>query len=328
MKVCIFGAGALGGHIAAHLIAAKGAEVSVVGRGAQLAAIKERGITLRIGGKELGGKPSVATDNPASLPPQDIVFVALKAHTLPLAAAAIGKLIKPEGCAVFLVNGIPWWFNHGVSGAGGRGTLPLLDPGAALWNNVRPERVIGSVAYSPNELVAPGIIQHSNQNRWVFGEPDGTSSARLTQVAELVRGAGIETSTMSDIRSEIFRKLANNASNNTLCSLTRLDSAAVAGEDGLARLSMGIIGETLAVAAKLGWDMTREINVEQVARRSRGKPGVRPSTFQDVLAGKSLEVEALLGQTQAFARDLGVATPTIDVCLPLLRGLDLSLRAK
>ncbi len=335
MKFCIFGAGALGGHIAAQLIAANNAEVSVVGRGAQLAAIKERGITLRIGGRELGGKPAVATDNPASLPPQDIVFVALKAHTLPAAAEAIGKVIKPDGCAVLLVNGIPWWFNHGAgadkggtSGKGAKGTLALLDPGAGLWNHVRPERVIGSVAYSPNELVAPGIIQHSNQNRWVFGEPDGSSSARLTQVAELVRATGIETTTMADIRGEIFRKLANNASNNTLCSLTRLDSAAVAGDDGLVRLSMGIIGETLAVAAKLGWDMTKEINVEQVAKRSRGKPGVRPSTFQDVLAGKSLEVDALLGQTQAFARDLGVATPTIDVCLPLLRGLDLSLRAK
>ena len=326
MKVCIFGAGALGGHMAAHLIAAKQAEVSLVGRGAQLAAIRERGITLKIGGKEIGGKAAAATDDPASLPPQDIVFTALKAHTLPAAAQAIGKLVKPDGCVVVLVNGIPWWFNHSLPG--NKGTLKLLDPDGGLWNHVGPQRVIGSVAYSPNEVIAPGVIQHSNQNRWVFGEPDGSSSAPLTQVADLVRATGIDTATQSDIRSELFRKLANNASNNTLCSLTRLDSRGVADDDGLAKLSMGIISETLAVAAKLGWDMRKEINVEQVATRARGKPGAKPSTLQDVLAGKALEIDALLGQTQAFARELDVATPVIDVCVALLRGLDTSLRVK
>jgi 2-dehydropantoate 2-reductase len=326
MKVCIFGAGALGGHLAAQLIAAKNCEVSLVARGAHLAAIRERGITLKVGGRELGGKAAAATDNPSTLPPQDIVFVALKAQTLPAATAAIGKLIKPEGCAVFLMNGIPWWFNHALPG--NKGTLPLLDPDGALWREVRPERAVGSVVYSPNEVVAPGMIVNSNQNRWVFGEPDLTASARLKTIVDLVSATGIETTANPDIRAELFRKLANNASNNTLCSLTRLDSAGVAGDDGIVKLSMSIISETLAVAAKLGWDLRKEINVEQVATRARGKPGAKPSTLQDVLAGKSLEIDGLLGQTQAFAREHGVATPVIDVCLPLLRGLDTSLRLK
>lgn len=328
MKVCIFGTGALGGHLAAELIAANNdnAEISLIARGAQLAAIRERGILLKSAGREVGGKPAAATDNPASLPQQDIVFVALKAQMLPAAAQAIGKLIKPDGCAVFLMNGIPWWFNHALPG--NKGTLPLLDPDGALWREVRPERVIGSVVYSPNELVAPGVIVHTNQNRWVFGEPDLSASTRLKAVTDLVSATHIEASVSPDIRRELFRKLANNASNNTLCSLTRLDSAQIASDDGLVRLSKGIISETLAVAAKLGWDMLSEINVEQVATRSRGKPGARPSTLQDVLAGKSLEIDGLLGQTQAFAREHGIATPTIDVCLPLLRGLDVSLRAK
>ena len=326
MKVCIFGAGALGGHLAAQLIAAKNCEVSLVARGAHLAAIRERGITLKVGGRELGGKAAAATDNPATLPPQDIVFIALKAQTLPAAALAIGKLIKPEGCAVFLMNGIPWWFNHALPG--NKGTLPLLDPDGALWREVRPERAVGSVVYSPNEVVAPGVIVNSNQNRWVFGEPDLTASARLKTIVDLVSATGVETTANPDIRAELFRKLANNASNNTLCSLTRLDSAGVAGDDGIVKLSMSIISETLAVAAKLGWDLRKEINVEQVATRARGKPGAKPSTLQDVLAGKSLEIDGLLGQTQAFAREHGIATPVIDVCLPLLRGLDTSLKLK
>lgn len=326
MKVCIFGAGALGGHLAAQLIASKQAEVSLVGRGAQLAAIRERGITLKIDGRELGGKPAAATDNPATLPPQDIVFVALKAHTLPAAAAAIGKLAKPDGCVVFLLNGIPWWFNHGLPG--NKGTLPLLDPDGALWREIRPERVVGTVVYSPNEIVAPGVIVNTNQNRWVIGDLDNSSSARLKTIVDLISATGIDTKASPDIRAELFRKLANNASNNTLCSLTRLDSAGIAADDGIVKLSMGIIGESLAVAAKLGWDMRKEINVEQIALRSRGKPGAKPSTLQDVLAGKSLEIDALLGQTQAFAREHGVATPVIDVCLPLLRGLDAGIRTK
>ena len=326
MKVCIFGAGALGGHLAAQLIAAKNCELSLVARGAHLTAIRENGLKLKVGGRELGGKPVAATDTPASLPPQDIVFVALKAQTLPAAAAAIGKLIKPDGCAVFLMNGIPWWFNHALPG--NKGTLPLLDPDGALWREVRPERTVGSVVYSPNEVVAPGFIVNSNQNRWVFGEPDLTASARLNTITDLVKATGIETEASPDIRRELIRKLANNASNNTLCSLTRHDSAGAANDEGLVNLSMGIISETLAVAAKLGFDLTKEINVEQIATRSRGKPGAKPSTLQDVLAGKSLEIDGLLGQTQAFGRDLGVATPVIDVCVALLRGLDTSLRAK
>jgi len=326
MKVCVFGAGALGGHLAAQLIAAKNCELSLVARGAHLAAIRERGITLKIGERELGGKAAAATDNPATLPPQDIVFVALKAQTLPAAAQTIGKLVKPDGCVVFLMNGIPWWFNHGLPG--NKGTLPLLDPDGALWREIRAERAVGSVIYSPNEVVAPGVIVNSSQNRWVFGEPDLTASARLKTIVDLVSATGVETTASPDIRHELFRKLANNASNNTLCSLTRLDSAGAAGDDGLVKLSMSIISETLAVAAKLGWDMRKEVNVEQVATRARGKPGAKPSTLQDVLAGKSLEIDGLLGQTQAFAREHGIATPVIDVCLPLLRGLDMSLRVK
>lgn len=326
MKVCIFGAGALGGHLAAQLIAAKNCDVSLVARGAHLAAIRERGLTLKVGGRALGGKAAAATDNPATLSAQDIVFVALKAQTLPAAAVAVGKLIKPEGCAVFLMNGIPWWFNHALPG--NKGTLPLLDPDGALWREVRPERTVGSVVYSPNEVIAPGVIVNSNQNRWVFGEPDLSASTRLKTITDLVSATGVETETSPDIRRELFKKLANNASNNTLCSLTRLDSAGAAGDDGIVKLSMSIISETLAVAAKLGWDLRKEVDVEQVATRARGKPGAKPSTLQDVLAGKSLEIDGLLGQTQAFAREHGIATPVIDVCLPLLRGLDTSLRLK
>lgn len=327
MKVCIFGAGALGGNLAAHLIAAKQCEVSLVGRGPQLAALREHGVTLKTNGKEIGGKAHAATDTPETLLPQDIVFTGLKAHMLPAAAEAIGKLVKPDGTVVVLLNGIPWWFNYGLGGERGKkGTLPLLDPDGGLWKHIRPERVIGSVSYSPNEIIAPGVIKHTGQNRWVFGEPDGSSSARLAQVAKLTADAGIETVATNDIRGELFRKAAGNAPNNALGALTRLDVAQIASDDGLVKLAVGIINETVAVAAKLGFDLTQEINAEQIATRARGRPPMRPSTAQDALAGKSLEVDGLLGQTQAFGRELNVPTPVIDVCYALMRGLDTSSR--
>ena len=328
MKVCVFGAGALGGHLAAHLIAANQCEVSLVGRGPMLAGIRERGLTLQTGGKEIGGRPAAATDNPASLPPQDIVFTGLKAHMLPAAAEAIGKLVKPDGTVVVLLNGIPWWFNYGMGGERGKqGTLPLLDPDGGVWKHIRPERVIGSVAYSPNAIIAPGVIKHSLQNRWVFGEPDNSSSARLAQVAKLVGDSGIETKATNDIRSELFRKAIGNAPNNTLCALTRLDTAQIASDDSIVKLAIGIINETVAVAAKLGFDLRKEINAAEMATRSRGRPGMRPSTAQDAMAGKSLEVDGLLGQTQVFGRELGVPTPVIDVCYALMRGLNTASRA-
>src|SRR5687767_2899380 len=148
MKVCIFGAGAVGGHIATRLLAANADEVSVVARGAVLQAIRSRGFTLRSGGQEITARPENATDDPSTLPPQDLVVVTLKAHAVPAAAAAIARLIDArQGCAIFLLNGVPWWWRHGLSDPG---PLPLLDPDGALWTQVKPERALGCVVHQPN----------------------------------------------------------------------------------------------------------------------------------------------------------------------------------
>jgi 2-dehydropantoate 2-reductase len=323
MKVCIFGAGAVGGNIATRLVAAKADEIAVVARGAQLQAIRSRGLTLRMGGKEIHAKPEIATDDPSTLPPQDVVAVSVKATAaLPAAAAAIGKLLAPNGCAVFLNNGIPWWWRHGLPGAGG--TLPLLDPDGALWNHVKPERTLGCVVYCPNETVEPGVIVHTGVNHFVFGEPDGSHSPRLKAVTEMFIRGGIDARISTDIRRDIWQKLVLNASGNTLAALSRMDLGGVGADPDLRAVSVSVMREALAVAAAQGWDLSAEMDVDKLARR--GQPGQRPSMLQDVLQKRALEVEALLGQIQAFARDLKIATPSIDVILPLLRGLDRSLR--
>lgn len=323
MKVCIFGAGAVGGHIATRLLAAKADDISVVARGAQLEAMRTRGLTLRTGGKEIHAKPAAATDDPSTLPPQDVVLAAVKATAaLPAAAAAIGKLLAPDGCAVFLINGIPWWWRHGRSGE--KGTLPLLDPDGALWNHVKPGRALGCVVHMPNEIVEPGVIVHTGPNHLVLGEPDGSSSARLKAVADMFTRGGIDTRISADIRRDVWQKLALNASGNTLAALTHVDLGGLGADPGLCEVSIKVMREAIAVAAAQGWDLTAEMDVEKLARR--GKPGQRPSMLQDVTHGRALEVEAIIGQIQAFARELKIATPTVDVILPLLRGLDHSLR--
>src|SRR5262245_24520719 len=222
MKVCVFGAGAIGGHAATRLIAASAAEVSVVTRGRQLEAIRSRGLKLLTGGKEITGRPAAATDNPSSLPPQDVVIVTLKAHSLPGVADTLARLVAPQGTVVFVVNGIPWWWRLGQPGVAS--PLPLLDPEGALWTKLR-EKTLGCVVYGPVEVPEPGVIFHFSGNRWLIGEPDGSQSDRLKRVVSLFNAAGLLAEIPADLRLEVWRKGFGNVAGNTLAALTRLPGA-------------------------------------------------------------------------------------------------------
>jgi 2-dehydropantoate 2-reductase len=324
MKVCVLGAGAVGGHIAARLAAAGHAEVSVVARGAQLDAIRSNGITLRSGEQEIHGTPAAVTDEPASLPKQDAVFVTVKAHAAPALAATVEKLLEPNGVAVFPLNGLTWWWNH--ARAGSTGALPLLDPAGELWKRLR-ERALGCVVYSPNEVVSPGVIEHIGGNRFVIGEPSDEKTPRLQAIVDLFRASGLPAEIPADIRGEIWRKLMNNASGNTIAALTRRGHFEIASDPALKAIGIAIMRESLEVAAAMGWDLRKEVDPEKIASRATSGPMSPPSMLQDVLLNRPVEVEAHLGQTQAFGRKAGVSTPTIDIVLPLLRGLDTSIRA-
>jgi len=324
MKVCIFGVGAIGGNVGTRLAAAHGSELSVVARGAQLKVIKERGLVLRTDDGEVRGQPAVATDDPSTLPQQDLVVVTLKANALPDAAEAIARLIAPDGCALFLNNGIPWWWPHGLKGT--RGTLPLIDPDGKLWMHVRPQRALGCVIYGPSDVIEPGVVLHTGGSRWVMGEPDGTMSDRLDGAVQLFKSAGLKAEAATDIRREVWLKLVRNAPANSLAAITRLALPEITADLALRPIAARIVRETLAVAAALGWDLHSEVDADQIVSRS-AKGGPRLSMLQDVLQGRPIEVEVQLGQTQAFAREKGVPVPTIDTLLPLLRGLDRALRS-
>ena len=323
MKVCIFGAGAVGSHVGARLSAAGADEISVVARGAQLAAIRERGITLRYySGGEVVGRPAAATDDPATLPPQDVILVTLKAMALPGVADVLARLLAPQGWAVFLNNGIPWWWPEGLPG--NRGPLSLLDPEGALWNKLRG-RTLGCVVNSPNDLVEPGVVVHNGRCRFLLGEPNGTLSDRLQATVEVFGRGGLEAIPSTDLRREIWTKLLLNASSNTLSALTRLSPIEISADTDLRRVMVAIMRDTLEVAAALGWDLHADIDIDKLSQRKDRLPGVRLSMMQDVANGRPMEVEALLGQTQAFARELGVPVLMIDTILPLMRGLQRGL---
>ena len=186
MKVCIFGAGAIGGYLAARLLKASEHEVSVLARGTHLQAIRHQGLHLITPTEDFVVYPHTATDQPSDLPPQDVVLVTLKAHTLPAIADQLAQLLRPEGQAVFINNGIPWWWSFGLTGEAPH-SMPLLDPEGTLWRVVQPQRVIGCVAFSANAVTEPGVVRHTANNRWVLGEPNGEGSERLAQASALLR---------------------------------------------------------------------------------------------------------------------------------------------
>jgi 2-dehydropantoate 2-reductase len=331
MRVCVFGAGAVGSVVATRLAAAHEAEVSVVARGPQLRAIVEHGLVLHSSGSVLVARPAAATDTPSDLPPQDMVFVTLKATAQSACATDIAALVAPGGCAVFMNNGIPWWWKAGEPGAG---PLPLVDTDGAVWRQVGPDRALGCVVYSASEVVAPGVVRHDGGNRWLLAEASGTDSPRLARAVGLMERAGLSAEASPDLRREVWAKLLRNTTLNSLCALTRLTVDGLAADPGLMVMAHALIDEVAQIATAHAKDVAAEHRAAHAALQHgggrEGAPmrGVRPSMLQDVLAERPIEVEAIAGQVQQLARESGTPCPTLDAIVPLLRGLAGSLTAR
>jgi 2-dehydropantoate 2-reductase len=329
MKLCVFGAGAVGGYLATRLLQAGAHEVSVVARGEQLRAIARGGLTLIAPDGKVVVRPAHTTDQPHTLPPQDLVFVTLKTHALPAAAPAIAGLLGRSGCAVFVNNGIPWWWHHHGPHQHGE-PLPLLDQSGALWNTVTPQRAIGCVVYSANEVLRPGVVQHSANNQWWLGEPGGALSERLLTTTRLMCAAGLNAEAVPDIRTQVWAKLLRNTPMNGLCAVTRLAVNSLAHDPQLLRLYEALVDEVAAVANAHGVDLSARVATAKAAPRLGGAvdgsapPAVRPSMLQDIELGRAMEVEPILGQLLAFAQASATPTPVLAMLVPLLRGLNRS----
>ena len=315
MRVCVFGAGAIGGHLAARL-ARGGAEVSVVARGATLAAIRERGITVVARDATFEARPA-ASDDPAALGPQDLVVVTVKGHQLPGVAEGIGPLLRADTPVAFVMNGIPWWYFDRHGGPLDGTALPALDPGGAVRRAVGVERTVGGVVYSACTITAPGRIEVENErSRVVLGGPDGTVAEPVRALAAALEAGGMGAPIVPDIRREVWAKLVSNLSNGPLCLLSRQGLAATLRDPAVLEAARAGLAEGAAIARGLGIPL----DIDPGARTEASRGIVhKPSILQDMEAGKPVEMEAMLVQPLALARMAGVPTPVLDLVVGLAR---------
>jgi 2-dehydropantoate 2-reductase len=313
MKICVYGAGAIGGHIAARL-AKGGSEVSVVARGAHLAAIRQNGLTVN-GDEGSFTLPVAGSDNPADLGMQDAVIVTVKAPALPSVAAGIGPLLGRETPVAFVMNGIPWWYFHGHGGKHDGQRLPKLDPDDALWKAVGPERAIGGVVYSACTVTAPGVIQVAGKHTHiVLGEPDGRNSGRVEGLAEALRAGGWRIDVSARIRDAIWTKLMLNLYSGLLGIVSGAPLSEVLAEPAAQDAARRIMEEGVALAAAMGCAAT--LNIDRVLANGRQSKHT-PSVVQDLQLGRPMEIETLYAMPLAMARQAGVSTPTLDLLVML-----------
>lgn len=308
MKLCVFGAGAVGGHLAAKLAAA-GHEVSVVARGAHLQAIKERGLKLIHGSEVVSGRVK-ASERPAELGPQEFVLVTLKANLLGAFADGAAPLLGPQTAVVFVQNGIPWWYGK---------DLPRLDPAGKLSRAVAPERVIGGVAYSANAIEEPGVIRNfvPGNNMIVVGEASNQQTERIARLRQVLEKADLSSPPTKDIRAAIWSKLVQNLGNSSLGVICGATVDEIRGDPQLGRIAAAAGAEGRAIAEAHG------IVLESAPTRPKGGHasgaiGHKASMLQDYENGRPMEVEAQLMAPLAFARKAGVATPTLDTLAALV----------
>jgi 2-dehydropantoate 2-reductase len=313
MKVCVYGAGAVGGHLATRL-ALGGAEVSVLARGANLAAIRANGLVTRALDGEHHVRPAAAADA-AELGVQDAVVVTVKAPSLTSVAQGIAPLLGPETFVAFVMNGIPWWYFDGDGGPLDGTELPELDPGGVIRRAIGVARTVGGVVHSASTVVAPGVVHAMNSiNKLILGEPDGRPSPRAERLAGFMRRGGMETLVTERIREELWAKLAGGLSNAPVCILSRKDIAESFADPVIRAAAQRLLEESLAVAHALGVPVA----LDPVARIGQLMNfHHKPSILQDLEMGRRMEVEAMLLAPLRLARLAGVATPTLDLAVAL-----------
>jgi 2-dehydropantoate 2-reductase len=316
MKICIFGAGAIGGYMGAKLAQA-GAEVSLVARGPHLAAIKDKGLTLAEADRDPVTVKINASENPADLGPQDYVIVTLKAHSVPAVVPKMQPLIGANTTIVSGVNGVPWWYFHKI-GTDLEGTrLESVDPDNTQWDGFGPDRVLGCVVYPAAEVSKPGTIKHIEGNRFSLGEPDGSKSERAVALSQALSAAGLKAPVRPRLRDEIWVKLWGNLSFNPISALTQAPLDVLCTDSGTRAVAKGMMLEAQEIAEKLG--VKFPIDVE---RRIDGGAAVgshRTSMLQDLDAGRPMEIDALIGSVQELGHLTKTPTPTIDTVLALIR---------
>ncbi len=295
MKFVVAGAGAVGAYMGARMARA-GMDVTLFARGAQLHAIAERGVLVKSPDGDFAARPKVTGDL-ESIGPAGVVFLAVKAHSLPQLAPRLAVLLGPETCVVSLQNGVPWWFTP----------LERVDPGGAIAAAIAARRVVGSLVYFATEIVEPGVVRHIEGHRISIGEPDGTRSARCRAIAEALIASGLRCPVTTHIREEIWVKILGNVAFNPISALTGATLARMTGDPDVAALARGIMTEAECVATRLGMKLPVSIDQRMAGAARVGEH--KTSMLQDLEAGRPLELEAIVGAVLELGERLHVAMP-------------------
>ena len=315
MRICIYGAGAIGAWVGIQLSLA-GEDVTMIARGPHLTAMQKNGAKLLIDGGERIAHPRCIED-PFEAGPQDFVVITLKAHSFPHIVDQIRPLLDDNTAVVTGVNGIPWWYFYKLAGPFENRKLECVDPGGRIWQAIGPERAIGCVVYPAAEIAEPGVIRHIEGDRFVLGEPDGRQSERTETLSRALQDAGFTTRVRNNIRDDIWVKLWGNLCFNPISALTHATLDLVAGEPGTAAVCREMMLEAQEIGEKLGAKFRVSVD-----RRLAGGAAVGPhktSMLQDLELGRPMEIDALVAVVQELGRLVEIPTPTIDVVSSLIQ---------
>ena len=314
MKICIYGAGAIGGYLAVGL-SRTGAEVTLVARGAHLAAMRANGLRLLIEGRqEVARLP--CTDDPTTLGRQDYVIIALKAHSIPDAVESVSTLLDDDTTIVTASNGLPYWFFH-VEGVPFQGaTLPSIDDGGKQRDLLRPERAVGCVVFPATEIVEPGVIRHEHGGKFPIGEPDGKRTPRIERLRDLLVAAGFDAPIRDNIRDEIWLKLWGNMCFNPVSALTCATIDKVATDAGTRAICVAMMREMQAIGSRLGLHL--RVDAERRLAGAAALGAHKMSMLQDLERGRPMEIESLVGVVRELGSLTGVPTPVVDVVYGLI----------
>ena len=315
MKVCVIGAGAIGGLLGGRLADA-GHEVSLVARGAHLAAIRAGGLALR---DDAGVRTRAvrASDEPADFGPQDVVVVALKAHSIGPMLPRIAGLLTPDTAVVTAINGIPWWYFCRAGGPFDGAPVECLDPGGELVRALDPKHIVGCVVHGSAEVVAPGVVHHTSVGAFILGEIDGRLTPRVAALSAAIEAAGLRAPVTARIRDDLWTKLVGNTSYNPVATLTGALMSEINANPALIELIRRMMLEGIAVAAAHGCRMTVSLDERFALARKLG--AVKVSMLQDLERGRPLEIDAIVTAVCELGRKAGVPTPTIDGVEALIR---------
>lgn len=315
MKVCVFGAGAIGGLLGVEMARAD-IEVSVVARGEHLAAMRARGLRLRIDGEEHVARLR-CTDQPTELGVQDYLIIAIKAHAITEAVEAMRPLLGPRTCIVTASNGLPYWYFQDCDRFPPGTTLQSVDPGGEQYRTLDPARALGCVVYPAAEVIEPGVIRHEHGRKFPIGEPRGERSARVDTLHELLTKAGFDAPVRADIRDEIWLKLWGNLCFNPLSALTLATVDVIVSDPALRALCKTMMNEAKAIGDRLGLKL--RVDAERRIDGVGALGAHKMSMLQDLEHGRSMEIEPLVGVVPELGRLLDMPTPTLDIVLALLR---------